>query len=102
MANSRRKKKSGSLFGPLVLEIIALIVFFLLFTNARSHRESTQPIDETRDSSSLVQTQQQLPIHSPVVYQMYEKSPLQELLAENQSPSESPKSTSFRNLFFRR
>ena len=74
---SRRKRKSNSAFGLLVLEFIALAVFFMLFNQARNYRQSQM--------ENVPQGETQMTDVSGGHYQMIESNPLQALLASNQA-----------------
>ncbi|MFK7769114.1 MAG: hypothetical protein AB8B55_17960 [Mariniblastus sp.] len=61
--STRRNKKSSSVFGALILEIVAVLLFMFLFTQARAERQAavTPSLD------------------APVVQGMFEQTPLQNI-----------------------
>ena len=70
MARKRRKKKSSSVFGALVIEGLAIVVLIFLFSQARAERQAD---DSTR------------PEALPVLQGMFEQTPFYDIVAHSDS-----------------
>lgn len=68
-----------------MLEALALVAFFAVFTQARNIRnEQNEPKPELSQTEGEFDRFMANP--QPAVYQMYEKGPIQELLARTHPP----------------
>lgn len=67
MARRKRKKqKSSSLFGAVVIEGLAVVVFVFLFVQARAERQQESELERSG---------------IPVIQQMFEQTPMQLLIS---------------------
>ena len=64
----RKRKQSPSIFGALLVELLALVVFLVLFTNARAERRE----ESGRDNLGF-----------PAFQEMLEQTPFRNLVAQN-------------------
>ena len=71
MARRKRKKKKTSVFGALIIEALAVIVFVVLFTQARAQRQQEAVNGEATPAALEV---------------MFEQTPFHDLVAQNQKP----------------
>ena len=67
MARRKRKKQSSSLFGALVIEGLALVVFVFLFAQARAERQA----GNTPNHAAM-----------PVLQGVFEQTPFHDLLSQ--------------------
>ena len=63
----RKRKKSSSVLGAFVIEILALVVFIFLFVQARAERQKASSIEKSG---------------MPVIQEMFQQTPFQDLLAQ--------------------
>ena len=68
----KRKKQSQSLLGALVIESVAVIVFVMIFVQARAERQKEAAIEDRQ---------------IPVLSSMFEQTPLHDLLVQNENES---------------
>jgi len=78
MARRKRKKQASSIFGALVIEGLALVVFVFLFAQARAERQA----EDSTGHEAI-----------PVLQGMFEQTPFYDIVAQNeiqQRPTSGP------------